>query len=252
MSKGNPQFEYALRLGDNALVLGQRLSAWIGHAPVLEEEMATANVELDLIGQARSWLDLAGEIEGTGRDADALAYHRDAWDYRNGLMVELPNGDYAMTIVRQFLFDAFHQPLLEQLTRSSDERVRNIAAKSSKEVGYHLRRSSEWVIRFGDGTEESHDRAQAAVDELWMYTGEFLTPDEVDDALAGGGFGANLAPVAEAWHRSVAEVLAQATLRQPESGWMQSGGKQGRHTEHLGLILAEMQFLPRAYPDARW
>ncbi len=253
MSDANTQqFEYLLRLGDNALVLGQRLSEWVGHAPVLEEEMATANVALDLIGQARSWLDLAGELEGQGRDADALAYLRDAWDYRNALLVEQPNGDYAVTIVRQFLFDAFHLAVLEQLAASTDARVKEIAAKSVKEVRYHLRRSSEWVIRLGDGTEESHRRTQAALDELWRFTGELLTPDALDDAMLAQGIGADLARVEETWKQQVAEVLERATLKQPDPQWMQQGGKQGRHSEHLGFILAEMQFLPRAYPDARW
>lgn len=252
MSDANKQFEYLLRLGDNALVLGQRLSAWVGHAPVLEEEMATANVALDLIGQARSWLDLAGEVEGGGRDADALAYHRDAWDYHNALLVEQPNGDYAVTIMRQFLFDAFHLPLLEQLGASRDERVRDIAAKSLKEVRYHLRRSSEWVIRLGDGTEESHRRTQVALDELWRFTGELMTPDDVDRAMVKQGIGADLDKVAEVWRSEVEKVLEKATLEQPGEQWMQQGGKQGQHSEHLGYILAEMQFLPRAYPDARW
>ncbi len=252
MSDVNKQFEYLLRLGDNALVLGHRLSAWVGHAPVLEEEMATANVALDLIGQAKSWLDLAGQVEGEGRDADRLAYHRDAWDYHNALLVEQPNGDYAMTIMRQFLFDAFHLPLLEQLAASGDERVRDIAAKSVKEVRYHLRRSSEWVIRLGDGTEESHRRTQAALDELWRFTGELMTPDTVDLAMVEQGLGADLGPVTDAWRQRVEQVLQTATLQQPGEQWMQQGGKQGRHSEHLGYILAEMQFLPRAYPDARW
>lgn len=246
------QFEYLLRLGDSDLILGQRLSAWLGHAPVLEEEMATGNVALDLVGQARSWLGLAGEIEGAGRDADRLAYFRDAFDYRNVLLAERPNGDYAYTIMRQFLYDAYHYPLLEQLSASADERVREVAAKSLKEVQYHVRRSSEWVIRMGDGTRESHDRIQAALDDLWMYTGEMLTPDEVDHALLETGVAADLERVAQAWHERVREVTTEATLVIPDESWMQQGGKQGRHTEHLGYILAEMQFLPRAYPDARW
>lgn len=244
--------DYVLRLGDSALVLGQRLSAWVGHAPAIEEEMATANVALDLVGQARSWLELAAAIESAGRDADALAFHRDAWDFRNALLVEQPNGDYAVTLVRQLFFDAYHLPLLEQLLASEDERVRDIAAKSLKEARYHLRRSSEWVIRLGDGTEESHRRSQDAVDALWMYTGELITPDPLDEAMAAAGFGADLAPVAAQWHETVDAVFAEAGLTRPDEGWMQSGGKQGRHSEHLGFVLAEMQFLPRAYPDARW
>ncbi len=246
------QFEYLLRLGDSDLILGQRLAAWLGHAPVLEEEMATGNVALDLVGQARAWLGLAGELEGKGRDEDRLAYFRDAFDYRNVLLAERPNGDYAYTIMRQFLFDAYHYPLLQQLSTSADERMREIAAKSLKEVEYHLRRSSEWVIRMGDGTEESHRRIQDALDDLWMYTGEMLTPDEIDNALLEAGVGADLEPVAAFWHERVRMVTTEATLTIPDENWMQQGGKQGRHTEHLGYILAEMQHLPRSYPDARW
>ena len=246
------QFEYLLRLGDSDLILGQRLSAWLGHAPVLEEEMATGNVALDLVGQARSWLSLAGELEAQGRDADRLAYFRDAFDYRNVLITERPNGDYAYTIMRQFLFDAYHYPLLQQLSGSAHEGIREVAAKSVKEVEYHVRRSSEWVIRMGDGTQESHQRIQAALDDLWMYTGEMLTPDDVDDALLEAGVGADLEQVARSCHDRVRAVTEEATLTLPDESWMQQGGKQGRHTEHLGYILAEMQHLPRSYPDARW
>lgn len=253
MSKeDSKRYEYLLRLGDNALILGQRLSEWIGHGPVLEEELATANVALDLIGQGSLWLELAAKHRNDGADADRLAFHRDAWDFRNALLVEQPNGDYAVTLARQFFFDAFHYPLLEQLTRSSDPEVAGVAAKAVKEARYHRRRSSEWVIRLGDGTEESHRRMQGAVDKLWPYTGELLAPDGLDEAMLASGFGADLNLVAEAWQAWVADVLEQATLTRPESGWMQQGGKRGVHSEHLGFILAEMQFLPRAYPDARW
>ncbi len=252
MSDDRNRYLYVLRLADNALVLGQRLSEWIGHAPALEEEMATANVSLDLIGQAKSWLEYAAELDGEERDADTLAFHRDVLDFHNTLLVEQPNGDYALTIARQFLFDAFHMPLLEQLTRSADPRIAEIAAKSAKEVGYHVRRSSEWMIRFGDGTEESHERVQAAVDRLWPYTGELFSDDALDEAMQQAGIGADLAAVREHWSATVDEVFAEATLTRPEDSWMQSGGKQGEHSEHLGYLLAEMQFLPRAYPDARW
>nr|AIK66573.1 phenylacetate-CoA oxygenase [Arhodomonas sp. Seminole] len=252
MSDDRNRYLYVLRLADNALVLGQRLSEWIGHAPALEEEMATANVSLDLIGQAKSWLDYAAELEGEGRDADTLAFHRDVLDFHNTLLVEQPNGDYALTIARQFFFDAFHMPLLEQLARSGDPRIAEIAAKSAKEVGYHVRRSSEWIIRFGDGTDESHQRVQAAVDRLWPFTGELFSGDGLDEAMREAGIGADLAAVREQWSATVDEVFAEATLTRPEDGWMQSGGKQGEHSEHLGYLLAEMQFLPRAYPDARW
>ncbi|WP_440995785.1 1,2-phenylacetyl-CoA epoxidase subunit PaaC [Arhodomonas sp. SL1] len=242
---------YVLRQADNALVLGQRLSEWVGHAPALEEEMATANVALDLIGQAKSWLEYAAELRG-GSDADTLAFHRDVLDFHNALLVEQPNGDYALTIARQFFFDAFHLPLLEQLSSSADPRIAEIAAKSAKEVGYHLRRSSEWMIRFGDGTEESQRRVTDAVDRLWPFTGELFAGDEVDEAMRSAGVGADLGAVRERWSTTVDEVFAEAGLARPEDGWMQSGGKQGHHSEHLGYLLAEMQFMPRAYPDARW
>lgn len=252
MTRQEALVEYLLRLGDNALVLGHRLSEWVGHAPALEEEMATANVALDLIGQARSWYAYAGEVEGRGRDEDALAYHRDAIDFHNVLLVEQPNGHYGDTIARQFLFDAFHHELLQALSASADARIAEIAAKSLKESGYHLRRSGEWVIRLGDGTEESHERIQASVDDLWMYTGEPFAMDEVDRLLLRDGTAADLEPLRLRWQEHVGSVLEEATLVRPEDGWMQSGGKQGTHTEHLGYLLAEMQFLPRAYPDARW
>lgn len=253
MDRREALVEYLMRLGDNALVLGHRLSEWVGHAPALEEEMATANVALDLIGQARSWLAYAGEVEGAGRDEDALAYHRDVLDFHNGLLVELPNGHYGDTIARQFFFDAFHYYELEALSGSADERVAEIAAKSLKEVGYHLRRSGEWVVRLGDGTEESHERIQESVNDLWAYTGELFSPDEVDRLLLSEGVAADLEAVHARWSEHVGAVLEEATLTRPEDGWMQSGGKQGtHHTEHLGYLLAEMQFLPRAHPDARW
>lgn len=245
-------FEYLLRLGDNALVLGHRLSEWVGHAPELEEEVATANVSLDLIGQARSWLAYAGELEGQGRDEDALAYHRDVLDFRNALLVEQPNGHYGDTIARQFLFDAFHYHVLEELTASADERIAALAAKGVREVAYHLRRSGDWMVRLGDGTELSHARMQASVAELWPYTGELFAADAVDRALLEAGIGADLERVHGRWDAHVGEVLHDATLDRPDDDWMQSGGKQGAHSEHLGYILAEMQFLPRAYPDARW
>lgn len=212
-----------------------------------------ANVALDLIGQARSWLAYAGEVEGRGRDEDALAYHRDVLDFHNNLLVELPNGHYGDSIARQFFFDAFHYYQLEALSRSTDERIAEIAAKSLKEVGYHLRRSGEWVVRLGDGTEESHERIQESVNDLWAYTGELFSPDEVDRLLLSEGVAADLEAVHARWSEHVGAVLEEATLTRPEDGWMQSGGKQGtHHTEHLGYLLAEMQFLPRAHPDARW
>ncbi len=251
MAAGAELFSYLLRLGDDALILGQRLSELVGRAPEIEEEMALINISLDLIGQARLLLSYAGEVEGAGRDEDDLAYLRDVLDFRNHLLVELPNGDFAHTICRLFLVSAFKEQQYEALARSRDERLAAIAAKALKEVRYHVRHSGAWMVRLGDGTEESHARAQRALDALWMYTGELFTPDALDRAMAEAGVGPDVAALKPGWDERVNAVLREATLRRPEDGWMQSGGKDGRmHTEHLGHILAEMQFLRRAYPDA--
>jgi ring-1,2-phenylacetyl-CoA epoxidase subunit PaaC len=248
----NDKFEYLLRLGDNALILAQRLSGWCGKGPVFEEDMALSNTALDLLGQARLWLTYAGEIEGKGRDEDQLAYLRDAHQFRNVLLVEQPNGDYAMTMARQFYFDVWHYFLLRELTKSTDKRIAEIAEKAGKEVTYHLRRSGDLLVRLGDGTEESHRRMQTAVDELWMYAGEMCIPDAVEERLAAQGVTCDLARLHEPWLARVREVFRAATLTLPSGAWMQQGGKQGRHTEHLGYLLAEMQFLQRAYPGAKW
>lgn len=245
-------FETALRLGDNCLILGHRVSEWCGHSPVLEEDIALANVALDLIGQATLWLGLAGEAEGKGRSADNLAFLRDAGGFRNALLVEQPNGDFAQTLARQFLFDAWHLPLLEALSGSAEPRVAEIAGKAAKEAAYHLTRSRDLVIRLGDGTDESHARMQRAVDDLWYYTGELFLADAVDEAATGAGIAPPLDSIRPAWDAEVARTLEEATLRRPESGYAQKGGKRGVHSEHLGFLLAEMQFLQRAYPGARW
>lgn len=244
-------FEYLLRLGDDRLVLGHRLSEWCGHGPVLEEDIALANVALDLIGQATHFLKLAGQVESKGRDEDALAYLRDAIDYRNVKLVELPNGDFGRTIVRQFLFDAWSVLLLEKLQGAAHAELAGIAGKAYKEARYHVRHSGEWLIRLGDGTEESHRRAQNALDELWPYTGELFFADEVDRALAGIG-APDPATLEPAWRQVVTDVIRRATLTQPADGYMQSGGRQGRHTEHLGHLLDEMQILARSHPGAKW
>jgi ring-1,2-phenylacetyl-CoA epoxidase subunit PaaC len=247
---------YALRLGDDALVLSQRLGEWIARAPQLEEDVAVGNIALDLLGQARSLLTHAGRLEGQGtgdiRDEDALAYLRDVLDYRNLLLVERPNGDFAHTIARQFLFDAFNVELMAALAGSRDARLAAIAAKAAKEAAYHVRHSAEWAIRLGDGTAESHARMRDALDALWPYTGEMFTADEVDAALAAAGIGIDLGALRPGWDRRVDEVLREATLARPGDGWMQPGGGRGRHGEHLGYLLAEMQFLQRAYPGATW
>ena len=247
-----PDVEFLLRMGDSALVLAQRLSEWVGKGPVLEEDIAQTNVGLDLIGQARMWLSYAGEVEGAGRDEDALAFRRDQHEFRNALLVEQPNGDYADTIARQFLFDRWHLLALRAMTASRDGRVAAIAAKAAKEVAYHAERSSDWVIRLGDGTEHSHARMAGAIDALWMYTGELFLPDAVDEAMAKAGIGPDLAALAAPWRESVAAVLAEATVAVPSDDFAQRGGRQGRHTEYLGHLLTEMQFLQRAYPGARW
>ena len=247
-----PLVEWLLRMGDTTLILGHRLSEWCGHAPVLEEDIATANVALDLIGQAQAWLTYAGEAEGAGRDADRLAFHRDAHDFRNALLAERPNGDYGATVMRQLLFDAWHHPLLERLARSADARVAGIAAKAVKEAAYHLERSADLVIRLGDGTPESHRRMQAALDALWPWAGELGTADAVDAAMAEAGVAPRPDAVRPVWRATVDEVLAEATLTAPEGAFVQRGGFQGRHSEHLGHLLAIMQTLPRSHPDARW
>jgi len=246
------KFDYLLHLGDNALILAQRLSAWCGKGPVFEEDLALTNTTLDLLGQARLWLTYAGEVEGKGRDEDALAFLRDAHEFRNLLLVEQPNGDYAATIVRQFYFDAWHNLLLQQLTTSADGRIAEIAAQARTEVTYHLRRSGALVVRLGDGTEESHQRMQTAVDDLWTFTGEMFAADAKDELLAARNIAPDPATLRDPWLKHVTDVLRAATLTLPSGAWMQKGGKTGQHTEHLGYLLAEMQFLQRAYPGAKW
>ncbi|MCP1404788.1 1,2-phenylacetyl-CoA epoxidase subunit PaaC [Achromobacter insolitus] len=249
-------FEYLLRLGDSSLILSQRLGAWTGHGPILEEDLALTNTALDLLGQARMWLTLAGEVEGAGRDEDALAYLRDAHQFHNVLLVERPNGNYADTMARQFLFDVWHYFLLQRLEKSSDERIAGIAAKSIKEVTYHVRRSSDMVVRLGDGTAESHAKMQAAIDDAWRFTGELFADDAVDLDVASRGIGCELSALREPWLAHVREVLEEATLTVPDESAANHaayrGGRQGKHTEELGYVLAEMQFLPRAYPGATW
>jgi len=249
-------FEYLLRLGDSSLILSQRLGAWTGHGPILEEDLALTNTALDLLGQARMWLTLAGEVEGAGRDEDALAYHRDAHQFHNVLLVERDNGNYADTMARQFLFDVWHYFLLQRLEQSTDERVAAIAAKSIKEVTYHVRRSSDMVVRLGDGTDESHAKMQAAIDDAWRFTGELFADDAVDQDVAARGIGCDLSALRDPWLAHVREVLEEATLTVPDDAAANHlafrGGRQGKHTEALGYVLAEMQYLPRAYPGATW
>jgi ring-1,2-phenylacetyl-CoA epoxidase subunit PaaC len=260
LSTDEALFEYLLRLGDTDLILAQRLGEWVGKGPVLEEDIALANVGLDLLGQARLWLGYAGEVEarfrGRGRSEDELAFLRDGAAYRNVQLAEQPNGDYADTTARQFYFDHAHLLLLRALAESRDERVAAIAGKAVKEVQYHVERSADWVIRLGDGTQESHARMQRAIDDLWPYTGELFAGDDVDAALAAAGIAPEPASLRDAWHAAVAAALEEATLAVPGGEWMQGAhgrdGKHGVHTEHLGHLLAEMQFLQRAYPGAQW
>lgn len=244
--------EYLLRLGDDRLVLGHRLSEWCGHAPILEEDIALANIALDLIGEATLLLGLAAKIEGQGRDADALAYLRDSLDYRNALLVELPKGDFAITIVRQLFYSVFALLQAEALQRSTDADLGGIAAKAVKESRYHVRHSADWVLKLGGGTIESHARTQRAVDDLWRYTGELFLADGVDRSVAESGFGVDPSTLEESWQTHIHDVLTRAGLTIPETSYMQRGGRQGRHTEHLGHMLAEMQIVARSHPGASW
>jgi ring-1,2-phenylacetyl-CoA epoxidase subunit PaaC len=245
-------FEYLLRLGDDSLILGHRMSEWCGHGPILEEDIAMTNIALDLVGQATTILNYAGETEGAGRDGDALAFLRFDRDYRNLLLVEQPNGDFGMTMMRQFLFDAYRKPLLEKLQLSTDKHLAAIAEKSLKETRYHLKHSSEWVIRLGDGTEESHTRIQEALDTLWRYTPELFYQDDLDAELVKNGIIPNSSEVEKEWRKTVNSVLEEATLKVPTNNWKQEGGRKGMHSEHLGYILAEMQYMQRAYPNMEW
>jgi ring-1,2-phenylacetyl-CoA epoxidase subunit PaaC len=243
---------YVLRLGDTSLILGQRLGEWIGHAPALEEDLGLANLGLDLIGQARLFLTYAGELEGHGRDEDRLAFLRDAPEFLNLTLAEQPNGDFAQTIVRQWLIDSWQLQIYEALRASSDARLAAIAEKALKETRYHHRFSAGWLMRLGDGTQESAQRAQRALDELWRFTAEFFAADEVDTRMQAGGIAPDLAALAPRWSALIDEDLAAARLRRPASEPYAWHGKRGIHSEHLGHLLAEMQHLPRTYPGARW
>jgi len=260
-------YNYTLHLADNALILAQRNSEWCGHGPVLEQDIAITNISLDLIGQARSLYQYAAELintssspTGGGREGateDSLAYLRDVRAYKNCLLVEQPNGDWAQTILRQFFFSTYQFLLYQQLQRSTDVTLAAIAEKSLKEVTYHVRWSSEWLIRLGDGTQESHDRLENALDELWMFTGELFTPIGYELEAVNAGFGVDVSALKVEWEQRVNEVFAEATLPDSaaagrEGAWMQVGGKEGVHTEQLGFILAEMQYMQRAYPGAEW
>lgn len=269
------KINYILQLADDALIFGHRLSEWCGHGPVLEQDIALTNMALDHLGRARSLYQYAAELfnelpaaektglfssvqlhniinSGAAIDEDDLAYLRDEWDYRNVLLAEQPNIDWAYTIARSFFIDTFNYYFYTSLEQCKDEKLAAIAEKSLKEITYHLRWSSEWVIRLGDGTDESHEKIQIAVNDLWGYTGELLTMTALETTLAEEGIAVDLSEIKPFWTQHITEVLNKATLIVPAHKWMQQGGKEGRHTEHLGYILTELQYMQRAYPDMKW
>ena len=247
-----PLVLYALRRADDALILGHRLSEWCGHAPMMEEDMALSNIALDLIGQARELYTYAAKAEGGDNDEDKLAYLRDVRQYRNLLLVEQPNGDFAQTLVRQFFYSAFADLYWRAMMTSRDATLAAIAAKSEKESAYHLRHTSEWIIRLGDGTAESHARAQTAIDDLWAFTGEMFTVDESERGLIETSVAIDPAGLRPQWLKTVSDVIGEATLAVPTNDWMQQGGRGGRHSEHLGHLLSELQHMQRTFPGLTW
>ncbi|MDP1762492.1 MAG: 1,2-phenylacetyl-CoA epoxidase subunit PaaC [Sediminibacterium sp.] len=244
--------DYTLHLADNALIIGHRNSEWCGHGPVLEQDIAISNIALDLIGQARNFYQYAATVSGNGATEDTLAYLRDAIDFKNILLVELPNGDWAQTILKQFFFSTYQYFLYQQLQNSKDAQLAAIAEKALKEVTYHVRWSSEWVIRLGDGTLESKNRMLRAIDEIWSYTGEMFLAASYELQGIREEYAVDLSEIQKNWVQKITSVCIEATLPLPADTWMQSGGKEGKHTEYLGFILADMQFLQRAYPGADW
>jgi ring-1,2-phenylacetyl-CoA epoxidase subunit PaaC len=245
-------FDYSCRLGDDSLILGQRLSEWCGHAPMLEVDLSLANVALDLIGQATHFLKLAGEAEGEGRDADALAFHRDVLDYKNCLLVEQPNGDFAQTIARQFLFSNYQELLFRELCASKNVTIAAIAAKAVKEVAYHSRLANEWMVRLGDGTAESRARVIEGLEWIWRFGEELFDVDATTQSLITSGIAADPGALKPEWDARIAKVLADATLETPKPRRGAKGGRNGHHSEHLGHLLTEMQFLQRTYPGVQW
>ncbi len=253
MTEEKALINYLIRLGDNGLILGQRLGEWCGHAHQLESDIALTNVALDQIGQARLLLSEAANLQGEGKSEDYLAFHRDEIEFRNNLLLEQENGDFAQTITRQFLFDVYQFYLLKELRNSKNDFLKAFAEKSLKEVTYHRSLSKDWMIRLGDGTDVSHEKMQKAVNLLWMFTGELFEMDENDAILIKGGLVPDLNQIKSSWEAEVKSVLDEATLNIPDTkGYMATGGRKGQHTEYLGYILAEMQYLPRSMPDAKW
>jgi ring-1,2-phenylacetyl-CoA epoxidase subunit PaaC len=247
-----PLVLYTLRRADDALILGHRLSEWCGHAPMLEEDMALSNMALDLIGQARELYSYAARVEGRGNDEDKLAYLRDVRQYRNLLLVEQPNGDFANTMVRQLFYSVFADLYWKAMVASTDATLAAIAAKSEKESAYHVRHCSEWIIRLGDGTADSHARAQAAIDQLWAFTGEMFSVDEAERGLIDDGTATDPDSLRPRWLATLSRVVQEATLKLPQNDWMQQGGRSGRHSEHLGHLLSELQSMQRTFPGATW
>ena len=252
MSKEEALYRYVLRLGDNALVLAQRLIELVAHGPELEEEMANANFALDYLGQARMFYSYAGELEGKGRSEDEFAFMRSEREFENFLLVEQPNGHFGDTIARSVLFENYYLSLLDALTKCSDSRLAEIAARSVKEIRYHKRHDSQWLVRLGDGTAESHERVQESVNKLWRYTGELFAGDEIDEILRDKYNGPDLGRIRSDWEADTVATLKEATLTVPEDQWMDNGGRSGRHTEHFGPLIAEMQYLQRSYPGLTW
>lgn len=250
--KNSSLYNYILTIADNSLILGQRMGELCGHGPSLETDIACTNISLDLLGQVRSYYQYAAKIAGDGRTEDDIAMLRPEREYVNVLLVEQPNTDFAYTMARHFLFDVFHFLFLKQLEKSKDLTLAAIATKSLKEVAYHQRFSSDWIKRLGDGTEESHRKMQAAIDDLWMYTNELFSPTEVESTMAEQGIGVDIAALKEEYYSAVGNILEEATLKVPESKYFHKGGKQGIHTEHMGYILAELQYMQRAFPGREW
>ena len=252
MNSDEALLAYVSRLGDNALILGQRMVELVAAYPELEEELANANFALDYIGQARMFYTYAGELEGKGRGEDDFAFLRDENEFRNYLLIEQPNGHFGDSIAKLVLFETFYLSQLEALSACTDTRVAEIAVRAEKEIRYHLRHNAHWLVRLGDGTDESHERVQNSVDALWQYTGELFAVDDVDRVFAKAFGGPDLETLQQGWKQDIAAILKQATVQMPDDGWMAAGGKDGRHSEHLGYMIAEMQYLQRTHPGANW